>query len=61
MTDRGTPVVRLLPVDTAPVIERLTEEGLLTGPRSASRPSATGHRRVRARGSVAELVTEQRR
>lgn len=27
MTDRGTPVLRLVAVDTAPLLERLTREG----------------------------------
>lgn len=61
MTERGVPVARLLPVDTAPIIERLTREGLLSKPRQAGRPTATGRARVRSRGPVAELVGEQRR
>lgn len=61
VTDRGTPVARLLPVDTASVIERLTREGLLTKPLGTPRPTATGHLRVRASGPVADLVSELRR
>lgn len=61
VTDRGTPVVRLVAVDTAPLLEQLTKQGVVRRPRSAGRPTATGAPRVRARGSVSDLVSEQRR
>jgi prevent-host-death family protein len=61
VTDRGTPVVRLVPVDTAPLLERLTRQGVLSQPHTASRPRASGASRVHARGSVSDLVGEQRR
>ena len=61
VTDRGTPVVRLVPVDTAPLLEQLTRQGILSRPRAASRPNASRAPRVHARGSVSDLVTEQRR
>lgn len=61
VTDRGTPVVRLVPVHTAPLLERLTQQGVLSRPRTASRPNASRAPRVHARGSVSDLVTEQRR
>jgi prevent-host-death family protein len=61
VTDRGVPVARLLPIDTAPVIERLTREGILTKPTRSGRHAAAGRPRVRSRGSVSELVGEQRR
>ena len=61
VTDRGTPVARLIPVDTAPLLERLTREGLLSRPRRAGRPTATGASRVPALRPVSELVNEQRR
>ena len=61
VTDRGTPVVRMVPVDTAPLLEQLTREGVLSRPRTASRPSAHRAPRVHARGSVSDLVSEQRR
>lgn len=60
VTDRGTPVARLLPVDTAPLLEQLTAQGVLSRPRRAARPSASTAARVHARGPVAELVGEQR-
>lgn len=61
VTDRGIPVVRLVAVDTAPLLERLTRQGVVSRPRSARRPTASGAPRVRARGSVSDLVSEQRR
>lgn len=61
ITDRGVPVARLLPVDAAPLIEQLTRQGVLSKPRRSQRPTASGVSRVRARGSVSELVSEQRR
>jgi prevent-host-death family protein len=61
ITDRGTPVARLLPVNAAPLLEQLTQSGVLSRPRRSSRPVASGASRVPARGPVAELVSEQRR
>lgn len=61
VTERGTPVVRLVAVDTAPLLEQLTQQGVVSRPRLASRPTASGAPRVRARGSVSDLVSEQRR
>lgn len=61
VTDRGTPVARLLPVSTAPLLDQLTQSGVLSRPRRADRPAARDASRVRARGAVADLVSEQRR
>jgi prevent-host-death family protein len=61
VTDRGTPVARLIAVDTAPLLERLTREGVLSRPRRSGRPTATGASRARAGRPVSELVSEQRR
>ena len=60
VTDRGTPVARLLPVDTAPLLEQLVRRGVLGRPQRADRPAARGAARVRATGPVADLVGEQR-
>lgn len=60
ITDRGTPVARLLPVDAAPLIDQLVQRGLLSKPRRADRPAARGAARVHASGPVADLVSEQR-
>ena len=61
VTDRGTPVARLLAVDSAPLLQRLVEEGVVGSPGRADRPVARGAERARARGPVADLVGEQRR
>jgi prevent-host-death family protein len=61
VTDRGIPVVRLLPVDTAPLLEQLVQRGVLAKPRRVARPAARDMRRVKARGPVAGIVGEQRR
>lgn len=61
VTDRGTPVARLLPVDAAPLLDQLVQRGVLSKPRRASRPAARGADRVHALGPVADLVSDQRR
>lgn len=60
ITDRGTPVARLLPIDAAPLLDQLVERGVLSRPQRADRPAARGVARVRASGPVADLVSEQR-
>ncbi len=60
ITDRGRPVARLSGIDTAPLLERLAEEGRLSGTPQAHRPTAHGRRRVKAEGDVAALVTAER-
>ncbi len=61
VTDRGTPVARLLPVDAAPLLEQLVRRGVLSKPRCVDRPAARGAARVHALGPVADLVSKQRR
>jgi prevent-host-death family protein len=61
VTERGVPVARLVPVATAPLIERLTREGALAKPATSERPKAQGATRARASGPVSDLVGEQRR
>lgn len=61
VTERGLPVARLLGVEAAPLLERLVAEGVIARARRSARPKATGRRLVSATGSVAELVSEQRR
>ncbi|HEX3692222.1 MAG TPA: type II toxin-antitoxin system prevent-host-death family antitoxin [Solirubrobacteraceae bacterium] len=58
VTRRGRPIARLSAVkDTDPLAE-LVRRGLVTPP---DRPRAARKARVKARGSVSELVAEQRR
>ena len=42
ITERGVPVARLLPIDTAPLIDQLTQQGVLGKPRHSTRPAARG-------------------
>jgi len=59
VTDRGRPVARLVPVDSASTFDRLVAEGLVmpAATRGRSRPTTP----VAADGPVSELVAEQRR
>ena len=61
VTDRGTPVARLLAIDTAPLLDQLIRTGVLNRPRRDDRPAARGVTRAHASGPVSELVSEQRR
>ncbi|MGA7669902.1 MAG: type II toxin-antitoxin system prevent-host-death family antitoxin [Nitrolancea sp.] len=60
VTDRGTPVARIVRVTASELLEDLEKEGLLARPTSLPRPRAGDVRRVRAERSVAELVSSQR-
>ena len=42
LTERGIPVAKLVPVGRATAIEELTNEGVISAPRSAHRPKAAG-------------------
>jgi prevent-host-death family protein len=60
VTDRGTPVTRVVPIDRTNAYERLVAAGLLDPPRVGRR----GRRRpvpVHADGPVSDLVADQRR
>jgi prevent-host-death family protein len=61
ITDRGVPVARLLGIGATAALERLTAEGIISRPSRPVRPTASSLARPRARASVAELVSEQRR
>ncbi len=61
VTDRGTPVARLLGVETTPVLERLTAEGIIARPDASSRPTARGRRRPTPKQSVSDVISDQRR
>ena len=60
VTDRGLPVARLVAVDSSPLLERLTERGVIARPTTLVRPTATGRPRVRATESVGRLISDQR-
>ena len=57
VTDRGRPVAELRPISSHSALESLVEAGLATRPL----PRRRLPRRVRATGSVSDLVDEQRR
>jgi prevent-host-death family protein len=59
ITDRGKPVARLVPVGGESNFDRLVREGFIRPPRSKRR--TRGMPRVKAKGSVSELVIEDRR
>ncbi|HEY7069229.1 MAG TPA: type II toxin-antitoxin system prevent-host-death family antitoxin [Acidimicrobiales bacterium] len=59
ITDRGLAVARLVPVEGGRKLDRLIAEGVVT-PAAKSR-RARPRQRVQARGSVSDLVAEQRR
>jgi prevent-host-death family protein len=58
VTRRGQPIARLSAVDGEDPLEDLIRRGLITPP---ARARSSRHARVNARGSVSDLVTEQRR
>lgn len=59
VTDHGKAVARLVPLDRPRTIDRLIAEGLVTPASTPKRPSTK--RRVKASGTVSDLVAEQRR
>jgi prevent-host-death family protein len=60
ITERGRPVARLSGIDVAPLLDQLAEDGLVSAPPSASRPTARGRRRAATSGDVADLVVAER-
>lgn len=60
VTERGTPVARLVRVTASALLDDLEKEGLLARPSTGARPRAGDHRRIRAKGCVADLVSRQR-
>ncbi len=58
VTRRGRPIARLSPVAGDDALEELVRRGLVTAPKASRRAKRP---RVKSRGSVSELVGEQRR
>lgn len=58
VTRRGRPIARLSAVNDTDPLQDLVRRGLVTPP---DRPRGARRARVQARGSVSELVAEQRR
>ena len=61
ITERGVPVARLVPIESASTIARLTEAGVIAAPKSSERPRASAIRRPRVDEPLSDLVSEQRR
>ena len=61
ITDRGTPVARIVALDWTPVIDRLTAEGVISRPIKSARPVAGDRPRPTPKRPVADIVSEQRR
>lgn len=62
VTERGVAVARLTGVSGSSTIDRLVEQGLISRPvRPGARPVATGRSRPRSKGSLSDLVGDQRR
>ncbi|HSJ51327.1 MAG TPA: type II toxin-antitoxin system prevent-host-death family antitoxin [Actinomycetota bacterium] len=60
ITERGRPIARIVGVDRPTAYERLIAEGVITPAREPKQPSRT-YGKVKARGTVSDLVAEQRR
>ena len=58
ITDHGRAVARIVPVEAPTALERLIAEGRVTPARRRKRPAP---RPVRGRGTVSDLVADQRR
>lgn len=58
VTRRGQPIARLSAVDVTDPLEELVRRGLVTSPKGRRQPKTP---RVKARGSVSDLVAAQRR
>ena len=61
ITDRGTPVARIVAIDSTSVIYRLTAEGVISRPTRSTRPVAGDRKRPTPKRPVADIVGEQRR
>jgi prevent-host-death family protein len=58
VTDRGRAIARVVPVDVERVLDRLIAEGIVTPARQRKRNAA---RPLKAKGTVSDLVADQRR
>jgi prevent-host-death family protein len=58
VTRRGRPIARLSAIDREDPLDVLIRRGLITRP---AKPRTTRRPRVKARGSVSDLVADQRR
>ena len=61
ITDRGTPVARIVALDSTAIIDRLTAQGVISRPTRSTRPVAGGRHRATPKRPVADVISEQRR
>jgi len=61
ITDRGMPVAKIVALDSTPILERLTNDGIIARPIQPSRPVAGDRPKPKPKRSVSEIVSEQRR
>lgn len=60
VTERGRPIARLIGATSPTPLHRLIAEGVVT-PARRPRRAARAHRKVKAKGTVSDLVSQQRR
>ena len=58
VTDRGRAIARILPVGTERVLDRLVAEGVVT---PAQQPKRRASKPIKTKGTVSDLVANQRR
>lgn len=58
VTDRGRAIARVVPIEEDRTLDRLIAAGLVSPARKPKRPAG---RPIRAKGTVSDLVAEQRR
>jgi prevent-host-death family protein len=62
VTERGVAVARLIGITASATVERLVEQGHTSRPAKAGpRPIASGRTRPRAKASISDVVSDQRR
>ena len=59
ITDRGRAIARITPVDAPRTYDRLVDEGLIRPAQQRTR--SLPERRIASRGTVSDLVADQRR
>ena len=60
VTDRGTPIVRLNGIDSAPIMDELFRSGVVTPPRSRDRFDSSEIEPIHVTSDVSGLVSDQR-